>query len=137
MEIGGDFFDVQVVAGLYAGEHRDGGQFRAEIKADKLRVVNADSAVGDEFVGGTSDVEIGVQRAALKRSALGKIDAESGKKGFEVFCGHVLAFELDVDLGGFASGFVRAAEMGSGAADLQSGRVENTDVLGKIEIGRA
>src|ERR1700719_761309 len=135
MEIGGDFFDVQVVAGLYAGEHRDGGQFRAEIKADKLRVVNADSAVGDEFVGGTSDVEIGVQRAALKRSALGKIDAQSGKKGFEVFCGHVLAFELDVDLGGFASGFVRAAEMSSSAADLQSGRFKDARVFDQTVFG--
>jgi len=42
VEIGGELFDVQVVAGLDAGEHGDGGQFRAEIKADKLGVVNAD-----------------------------------------------------------------------------------------------
>src|ERR1700731_3436368 len=135
MEIGGDFFDVQVVGGLYAGEHRDGGQFRAEIKADKRRVVNADGAVGDEFVGGTSDVEIGVQRAALKRSTFGKIDAESRKKVFDVLCGHVLAFELDVDLGGFASGFVGAAEMSSGAADFQSGRFEDARVFDQTVFG--
>jgi len=129
------FFNVQVVACLDAREHRDGGQFRAEIKADKLRAVNAYSAVGDESVGGTCDSEIGAKRAALKRSAFGKIDAESGEKGFEILGGHVLAFELDVDLGGFASRFVRAAEMSSGAADLERGWNEDAGVFAKIVFG--
>jgi len=75
-----------------------------------------------------------LKRAALKRSALGKIDAEGGKEGFEVFCGHVLAFELDVDLGGFASGFVRAAEMSSGAADFESGRFETPAFLPRLYL---
>jgi len=135
VEISGELFDVQVVAGLDAREHRDGGQFRAEIKADKLRAVNAYGAIGDESVGGTCNSEIGVERAALKRSAFRKIDAESGKEGFEVFCGHVLAFELDVDLGGFASGFIRAAEMSSGAADLERGWKEDAGVFAEIVFG--
>src|SRR5260370_24609042 len=128
--MGVDLSDVRVVGGLEVGGHREGGRLRAEIEADKLSVVNADGAVGDESVGGTSDIEIGVERAALERSALGKIDPEGGQEGFEVFCGHVLAFELDVDFGGLASGFVRAAEMSSRAADFQSGRFEHAGVFG-------
>src|ERR1700674_1538234 len=135
MEIAGELFDVQVLAGLDASEHRDGGHFRAEIKADKLRAEKADSADGDESVGGTSDSEIGVERAALKRSTLGKIDAEGGKKGFEIFGGHVLAFELDIDLSGFTSGFVRAAEVSSGAADLERRGIEDADVIAEIVFG--
>jgi len=42
---------------------------------------------------------------------------------------HVLAFELDVDLGGFASGFVLAGEMSNGAAILSEWKFEDAGVF--------
>jgi len=85
---------------------------------------------------GPCDSEIGAKRAALKRSAFGKIDArERGERLRDPWAGMFLAFELDVDLGGFASRFVRAAEMSSGAADLERGWNEDAGVFAKIVFG--
>jgi len=40
--------------------------FEPRSTADKLRVVDADGAVGDESVGATSDIEIGVKLCRLE-----------------------------------------------------------------------
>src|SRR6267143_3731053 len=135
VEIAGELFDVQIPSGLDAGEHRDGGHFRTEIEANKLCVVKADGASCNDFVGGTRDREIGVERTALQRCALGKINTERRKKGLEIFRGHIFPFQLDVYDGGLTRGAVSAVEAREGAADFERGGIEDASVLAKVVFG--
>src|SRR6267143_2296347 len=52
VEIAGELFDVQILAGLDAGKHGDGGHFRAEIKANELRAIETDRSSRTDSVGG-------------------------------------------------------------------------------------
>src|SRR6267143_472973 len=134
-KVRGDLLDVQVLAGLDASDHRDGGHFRSEIKVDQLRAVKADGAGGDEFVGGTAKSEIRVECPALKRSTLWKMDAQGGKKRLEILCRHVLPFHLDVNDSGLAGGCIGAMKARRGAADLERGGIEDAGVLAEIVVG--
>ena len=57
--------DVEVLAGLDAGERRDGGHFRAQIEASKLSVKETRRTGGNQFVNRPIEIEIGVERPGL------------------------------------------------------------------------
>ena len=80
-------------------------------------------------------MEIRVERASLKRRPLGQSDGQRRQKRLEIFGGHVLGGELDVEGGCVAGVFIGAVEMGRGAADLEQGRMQDSGKFTKIVRG--
>ena len=122
MHVGGELFNCEVFARLESSKGGDGCHFRAKVKAFELGSVEADGAIGHEFVGWTLYIQIGAEGSRRKRGTLWEIDADCGQERFEVFCGHRVTDKFDVDGSLFAARFIGAVEMSDGGADFYLGR---------------
>jgi len=87
VHVRGELFNCEVFARLESSKSGDGGHFRAEVKAFQLGSVEADGAIGHEFVGWALYIQIGAEGSRRKRGALGRLTPIAGKNASRSFAG--------------------------------------------------
>jgi hypothetical protein len=135
VDVRGQLLDDEIFSSLKASERGDGRHFRAEIEAFEGAIVETKSAVGDELVRGALDIQIGVEGSRSERSALRNIDADGGKKSFQIPGRHVIADKLHIHDGSIALRRVRAIEMSGGAADFDRRGIDDAAIFHQIVPG--